>query len=233
MIMNKFFNPLRQFHYKYVIGEILLIFIGISLSLYFEEWKTDRAERKKEKELLTEEIQAVQRDTSEIDLVIKINDECYKQMTYLIDTARFETQPTSKTMKYLSRMELMRTYKPDLSAYENIKQEGFTIISNTSIKTSMIRYYQEMAKLTFWTEWQRDHHFPHFVPYKFDSFSVYTFGVEAVPEDFDKLKADKRFWKLLRESKRVYKMTSEIAKEKKQIASEFLNRIQDANRTDY
>lgn len=229
MILNRLIDPLRQFNYKYVVGELLLIFVGISLSLYFDEWRTNRTERKKERELLTEEIQAVQRDTLQINLLIEINDELYREMTYLIDTAVFETRPTKKTMKYLSRLNYMATYKPDLSAFENIKQEGFTTISHTSIKAGMIRYYQEMANLEFWTEWQRDNHFIDFKSYKIDAFAVYTFGVEAVPEDFDKLKADKRFWKLLRESRRVYKRTSEIGKEKKRIAIEFLNQVQTEN----
>ena len=99
MIMNKFFTPLRQFNYKYIIGELLLIFIGISLSLYFDEWRTNRTERRKEKELLTEEIQAVQRDILQINFLIETNDELYKQMTYLIDTAIFETRPTKKIRK--------------------------------------------------------------------------------------------------------------------------------------
>lgn len=220
---------MRQFNYKYVIGELLLIFIGISLSLYFDEWRTNRTERKKEKELLTEEIQAIQRDTIQINSLIAMNDELYKQMTYLIDSAILESRPSNKTIKYLSRLNYMPTFTSDPSAFENIKQEGFTIISHTSIKTGMIRYYQEMAKLKFWTEWQRDNHFVDLKSYKTDAFTVYTFGVEAVPEDFDKLKSDNRFWKLLKESRRIYGMTSGNAREKKQIATEFLNQIQSIN----
>jgi hypothetical protein len=229
MIMNKLFNPLRQFNYKYVVGELLLIFIGISLSLYFDEWRTNRTERKREMELLTQLTHAVQSDTSRINWMIKINEEYYKQMTYLIDTGRFEIQPTKKTINYLSRIEWFFIFKPDLSAYENIKQEGFTIISDPSIKEDMVHYYQEMADLTFWTEWKRDNHFQEFNSYKFDAFSVFTWDVEAIPEDFDKLKADNKFWKLLRESKRVYGVTSKDAKEKKEIAIQFLNEIKKLN----
>ncbi|HWA35410.1 MAG TPA: hypothetical protein VG737_14820, partial [Cyclobacteriaceae bacterium] len=144
----------------------------------------------------------------------------------LIDSSRNEKTPSSRTIQYLSDLNYYRTFSPDESAYENFKQEGFEIISNQTIKINIVQYYLQMDKLKSFMEWQRDNHFNEFKTYKLEQFAVYTFGVEAIPEDFDKLKANKIFWRLLSESKRVYGLTSGQAKEKREFGIRFLEQLQ-------
>lgn len=222
MILNKF----RHLNYKYILGELLLIFIGVSLSLYFDNWRTNRKERQKEKELLVLLMESLQRDSVNLSNLIDINRQFYNEMTYLLDSSRLQTEPSGKTTNYLSRLNLYLTYEPDLTAYENIKQEGFGIIADKEIRFEIVRHYQQMNRSKFFTEWQRDNHFLALEPYRFDAFETYNFGIEAIPEDFGNLKRDKKFWRLLSESKRIYGLTTENAVRDKERTIRFIHQIE-------
>ena len=41
----RFFRLGKNFNWKYIIGEILLIFIGINLAIWFNDWNTSRNAR--------------------------------------------------------------------------------------------------------------------------------------------------------------------------------------------
>ena len=226
MFLNRFFNPLRTVNYKYIISEVLLIFIGISLSLYFDQWRSERSGDQKEKQLLAQLIPAIQRDTAHLNTLIKVNNNIAEKMTYLIDSARLEDRPSKKTILYLAHINYFYPCKPDFSAFENIKHEGISLISNQDLRISMIKYYEQMTQQQEWTQNIIDGHFDLITQYVIDDFVDYQFASEAVPEDFPKLKADKRFCKLIRRTKMFCEITASQMSSKQQLAAKFMDQIQ-------
>lgn len=227
MILNRLAS-FKRFNYKYVVGEIVLIFIGISLSLYFEQWRANRANREKEKELLGQLMASVERDTAKLSNLIVVNDVINSRVSWLLDSGRFEAHPSERAIRSLAYINVYYTYSPDFSAYENIKHEGLTLISNQSLRLELIRYYDQMADQKAWTESVMDFHFvKQLTPYVIDSFVDYQREFEAVPEDFDALKNDKRFWKLVNRTKMFTYVTSIQMKDRLKLANNFRVKVKD------
>lgn len=226
MFTNRFLNPLRSVNFKYIISEVLLIFIGISLSLYFDQWRSNRSNEKKEKELLAQLVQAVQRDTVHLNDLIRDNEATSFRMTYLIDSARLDSSPSGKTILNLAYINHFFPFKPDFSAFENIKQEGITLISNQDLRISIIQYYEQMTEQKEWTENILDGHFTQLNPYIIDEFVDYQWSSEAVPEDFRRLKSDKRFWKLVNRTRMFCDVTAIQMRDRKKWAATFINQLE-------
>lgn len=212
-------------NYKYIIGEIVLIFIGITLSLYFDNWKSNRADKKREIELLTLIAEAIPRDTAKLSVLIKTNDTVAKMMEYLLDTGRYEPTLSKKVTENLGFINHYFLFSPDFSPYENIRQEGMALITNRTLRIDMIRYYDQMSDQKKWTENITDTHFTQFSDYIIDDFDDYQFGRMGIPSDFKKLKENKRFWSLVKRTKMFCEVTSGQMRETKKNAVEFLERI--------
>ena len=226
MFLNRFLDPLRSFNFKYIISEVLLIFVGISLSLYFDQWRTNRADDKKEKDLLAQLIPAVRRDSIHLGDLIRRNESVSKKMTFLLDSGRFEKAPSKKTILYLAYINHYFPCKPDYSAFENIKHEGISLITSQNLRISIIQYYEEMTGQKEWTENILDGHFAQLNPYIIDDFVDYQWGAEAVPENFEKLKADKRFWKLVSRTRMFCDVTAVQMSDRKKFATIFINQLE-------
>jgi len=69
-------------------------------------------------------------------------------------------------------------------------------------------------------------HFAQLNPYIIDEFVDYQWSFEAVPENFTELKADKRFWKLVKRTKMFCDVTAFQMKDRREIATTFMTQIQ-------
>jgi hypothetical protein len=83
MILNRI-RKVGNLNWKYAIGEILLIFIGISLSLMFDEWRTSRADRKSEKEVLLLLNESVKNDIEDLKTKITSSDQLLNTLKYFL-----------------------------------------------------------------------------------------------------------------------------------------------------
>jgi hypothetical protein len=224
MILNKLFRRLPQFNLGYVVGEILLIFIGITLSFSFDEWRTNRQKRVKEIEILNQIAVAVRYDTSRLGVLAILNDYASNKMRYLLDSTRLEKSPSPKTLKCLAYLNYYYEFTPDFTAYDNLKNEGLNLVSNSALRLKMMSYYDQMEEQKQWTQNISDEHFGKEVgPYIIDEFSDYLREEKAIPENFDSLNANKRFWKIVKRTKMFYDVTSLQLKSRKKLATEFLH----------
>lgn len=227
MILNRIFGHGKTFNIGYIVGEVLLIFVGITLSFYFEEWRTQRQNRLKEKEILREIFSSVKRDTVRMRNLTQLNEMASKKMAYLLDSTRQEKVLSKKSIDHFGFLNYFITFSPDWSAYNNIKSQGLDIISNTELRFMMIRYYEQMDDLSNWTNNITDIHFKASVlPYVIDEFSIYVQGERAIPEDFESLKKNKRFWKIVQRTKMFDDLTSARLKQRKTSGINFLDALE-------
>ena len=132
-------------------SEILVIFIGISISFFFDEWRENRANDEIVKEHLTVLRTNLVQDTLnlafQIDqgnkLVDSINKLTYSESdAQLIDSIDYHID---KAASYL-------TFTSNQMAYEEIRQTAHTgLIKNDTLKTSFLTYYT--AVIPYCTEW--------------------------------------------------------------------------------
>jgi hypothetical protein len=208
MILNRLFRSFRTLDVKYLVVEFLLLFASISLSLYFNDLQTARAERKKEQAILLQMYKAVRADTTTMRILKTVNRDVSVKMTYLLDSARLQKTPDDKTTRYLAHINLYWSFHPDLTAYQNLQHEGLTLIEDHETRLAVIKYYDHIQSQRTFIESITTNHFQTLTPYIIDEFVDYKLEEEAVPEDFEKLKKDKRFWKLVRRSKMFCDITA-------------------------
>jgi len=150
--MIKFFRKIRYNlmktgktgkYFKYAIGEIILVVIGILIALQINNWNENRKAKEKEIKLLIE----LKDDLLETKNDLLTDIEKAKQIlntTNSIYKAIIQDQISDITPFKLSTSYILETAMlfPKLSAYEAIQSEGITIISNDNLRKKITDFYQ-------------------------------------------------------------------------------------------
>jgi hypothetical protein len=226
MILNRLFKSFRSLDVKYLIIEFLLLFLSISLSLYFSNIQNELSQRKKENAILHQMHRAVQADSTSMNILQMVNRDVSLKMSYLLDTGRFEEKPSPKTIHYLAHINLYWQFWPDLTAYQNLQEEGLTLVEDQAVRLSIIKYYDHIQEQKSFVDDMIEHHFRSLTPYVIDEFVNYLREIEAVPEDFESLKKNKRFWKQVRRTKIFCDITADQMEGRIKEASEFRSILQ-------
>ena len=107
-------------YFKYAIGEIILVVIGILIALSINNWNESRKQDVTEKEFITGILNDLKQDKAYIELVIKIADK--KQNTYKhISNNLSELYKTNR--KYLS---IILEKDRDFSRRKTVLQKAFS-----------------------------------------------------------------------------------------------------------
>ena len=150
--MIKFFRHIRRSlinqnkmgkYFKYAIGEIILVVIGILIALQINNWNENRKQGLREASVLDELKQGLE---SNRDILEKRK----------LQFKEFQ----SKSKKLIDHLEAKRTYHDSLDSYfyvptgnysfgisyatfENLKSQGLDIISNKDLRLNLVKLYEE------------------------------------------------------------------------------------------
>lgn len=216
-------------YFKYAIGEILLVMIGILLALQVNNWNNNRLKYQKEKSLLIqlqENLGNMMNDLNgDFELLsygmvsdLKIQEYINKNMPYK-DTMCFD-------FHWIIKDEYIY---PITSAYEQMKEEGMEIIRNDSIRNSVRSVFEfSLPRISkqnpfypdleeFFGDFYRKNFTPNNDPNLIYNFKLYSFDFKYpykdsfkgkeynvyfgfVPNNFEKLKRNTEFQMLLRQA---------------------------------
>lgn len=125
---------------KYV-SEILVIFIGISMSFFFDEWRENRQDEETVRKHLTFLRTNLIQDTIQLTGIVKYGNQFVRsihQLTYF----KHESEITDSISFHIDNAASYLTFKPNQMAYEEIRQTAHTnLIQNDSLKTLFLSYY--------------------------------------------------------------------------------------------
>jgi hypothetical protein len=156
--MIKFFGRLRQNllsegktgkYFKYAIGEIVLVVLGILIALSINNWNTQKNNEQKEKDALTEMYQGLVSNNKQ--LMTLENEE--KRIVKIIDSLFLEKSQrgtfSNDTLKvYLGKAFVANRPKFVTTAYDVLLSSGIGLIQNTEIRYSIAKYYgQDLPKV--------------------------------------------------------------------------------------
>lgn len=158
--MIKFFRKIRQNllsegktgkYFKYAIGEIILVVIGILIALQINNWNQDRKASIKEKLILKEFKTSIDNDLLHFEenytWRLERKKDGLDSLFYYIKNDN--TIPDTLVTIFYSMMSqnILLTY--DEGPYEALKSTGLDIIRNDSLRTLINRTYSRLPKLTF------------------------------------------------------------------------------------
>ena len=150
--MLKFFRKIRKNfiansnfsrYSLYAIGEIILVVIGILIALQVNNWNESKKEKEKEIRLLIELKNDLLETKSDLITDVEKANQILETTNVLYKAASenkiSDNNPFELKTAYLLETSLLY---PKLSAYEAIKSEGITIISNDILRKKITDFYQ-------------------------------------------------------------------------------------------
>lgn len=152
----------KNLDWKYAIGEIVLIFIGITMAISFNNWNASRQQTKTEVKSLAEIKNAIKQDM--IDVKENIEGftnrvELYQRLLQHIEN----DQPFDDTLNQTIQNILgLTTFLSNSGPYETLKSRGVETISNDSIRAKISLYYDFDYELILSRERQ---HYAHYMEY--------------------------------------------------------------------
>lgn len=151
--MIKFFRKIRYDlmeknrtgkYLKYAIGEIALVVIGILIALQINNWNEYRKDRIKEKAILHELKENIQININLLDEYIRYHESNNQSAQIILKTLR-NKQTYSDTLDkhfHRTRIQLAGTSYLSHLGYESLKNQGFDILSNKTLKNEILNLFE-------------------------------------------------------------------------------------------
>ena len=151
--MIKFFRKIRQNllsegktgkYFKYAIGEIILVVIGILIALSINNWNENRKSYKSERLLLSEMLNALKSDLGRTKFIYE-NRALKKDKaieTLINDLNKVNLPHDSVLSPSFWQMTMTLSFVYDKGAYESLKSHGLEIIQNDSLRQKIVRVYE-------------------------------------------------------------------------------------------
>lgn len=215
--MINFFRKIRQKmlaenkfskYLLYAIGEIVLVVIGILIALQVNNINEQRKVNDFEVKILKEIRSNLQTDLTEIredlDFMVDVNKACLDIKNYLL-TLNEQTDSLSYSASIL---RVTPHFSPINSGYDLLKSRDVGIIKNDSLRNTISFHYDMLYPYYKTYEEERSRfHALHSEPILLEYFSMnfdnnqnlnyHGFYFEISNEDYQKLKNDSKFFKLL------------------------------------
>ena len=226
--MIKFFRKIRQNllsegktgkYFKYAIGEIALVVIGILIALSINNWNENKKDRKLEKEFLIGLQETLQIDLERNLYSQKINKEAVNSMHFLIKRME-ENSPYNDSLKYhFGAMSQFHFWDLSESVFESLKAKGLDLITNNNLRDSLALAYGNHNKSINYAGFRYHDHIDHAIFNIFNTRFEKVWGgadseikVYMEPLNYEALKSDQEFLFFLKSLPNIhyYKLTTPL-----------------------
>lgn len=178
--------------WKYAIGEIVLIFIGITMAIWFNNWNESKKERTIEIKSLKEIREAIRLDLDDIEINIEGFSKRTELYALLINHLENDMPPNKKLKELFPYFLGITTFLSNIGPYETLKSRGIAIITNDTIRNKVSRYYDlEYEKVQTDEKLHHDHYREYLKPLLMEHFDLSTPLIQ--PLDYETLVKDNTF----------------------------------------
>ena len=126
--------------------EIFLIFIGINLSIWFNNWNQERKERRIEIQVLEELQTSLSMDMERAEHAVKMYTERVYVFYMLVDYIENKKPMDDSLIKVFPKISGLTYFLQNRAAYESYKSKGLELIENDSLRLGIIEYYETEIK---------------------------------------------------------------------------------------
>ena len=197
-------------YFKYAIGEIVLVVIGILIALQINNWNENKKERKLEKKVLTELLSSLENNYNSM-----VSDSTYRALWN--KSSDIVINFIESDLPYVDSLNIhfQHARKPgtnlslSYAGYEGLKNVGFGIITSDSLRKNIV----ELFELTHKSLLEEMEYFESFQPerqaqidrlfsYDEDKFNLdKPFDVPLIPNNLNTLKSDPLFLPMIKSIK--------------------------------
>jgi len=205
--MIKFFRKIRQNllsegktgkYFKYAIGEILLVVIGILIALQINNWNEEKKTNLFQHKILVELHSSALNNIHELNEGIKMNEEAKKSCEIILYHLANNIEYQDSLDISFSKSLFWYKYVPDDSSYESVKTYGLHIIKNDSIR-NLIPKVNESKVDWIQTREKRNHDFFYLTiqPVSLELFESTTDWKRMTPMNYNNLNNNKKYLHIL------------------------------------
>lgn len=161
LMENKTAKPARTTqsgrYFKYAIGEIVLVVIGILIALQINNWNTQRQVRQLEVKYLNEIAKNLKPDLQDIRFNIQFNTDRLLASEMVLKCLDEHTVYSDTMDVYFGGLLYTTRSVVNYSAYETLRSRGLEIVSNDSLRQMITKLYAFQYHNVIDFEIQDDH----------------------------------------------------------------------------
>ncbi|MFK7781485.1 DUF6090 family protein [Psychroserpens sp.] len=171
--MIKFFRKIRQNllsegktgkYFKYAIGEIILVVIGILIALSINNWKNYQDDRTEEQILLQNLQQEFTKNLNELNSDHKINIEMLNATYHFLETDMHKKSP-KQIDSLMGKLSTFATFDPSIGYISQATSSGkLDLIQSDSLKIHLSQWSGELNDLKEDVVIRREHWLNHLLP---------------------------------------------------------------------
>lgn len=153
--MIKFFRKIRQNllmenktskYFKYAIGEIVLVVIGILIALQINNWNNNRIEKQFETQILKEISKSIKNDIRRNKAILNKRvlpkKSAIEKLIKNLNSSSMESD--SILYSYFNKIRQGVTFTYDNGPYESLKSAGLVKIKNDSLRSRLVNLYNNV-----------------------------------------------------------------------------------------
>jgi len=163
--MIKFFRRIRhnllsenktRKYFKYAIGEIVLVVIGILIALQINNWNEQRKVADFELQILYSFKESLGTDLADIDYNINSHNRSLHAANSILNLLKSSTPIQEDSVAGLFSQVMMPTrFVHSTSAFESLKSKGLNIISNNDLQKKIVDVYD--SQYSFFLQSEQDY----------------------------------------------------------------------------
>jgi hypothetical protein len=179
-----------EFNWKYAIGEIALIVVGITIALAANSLYEGRKDRQDEKVLLQQMHLTLEEDLRELSRRAMTMQQVEQDIAALLNHLEDDKPYSDELGSYFRSLSRFRGVRMRLAPFEALKARGLELISSDSLRMQLISLYEdEFPALAGATSFNRIFAQEKITPYLMTNFRQVD-SREWVPYDYERIKSD-------------------------------------------
>jgi len=129
-------------YFKYAIGEIVLVVIGILIALQINNWNERRKASIVEVEILKEIKSSLQKDLDNLKGNSRTQNNILRSQNLILDWIEKDLEYQDSLSKHFSNLTNLTIFRPNASTFESLKQMGLRTITNDSLRNKILNLYE-------------------------------------------------------------------------------------------
>jgi hypothetical protein len=185
--------------WRYAVGEIALIVVGVTIALAASSWYEGRQARRDEVLILRQLRQTLGEDLQHINTTWEMTRQREQKIMALLAHLESDKPYTPELAWYFQSLFGWRIVRIKTAPFEALKVQGYRMISNAMLREKLISFYEDdYARLAYNSNLDRDFAIEKIQPYFFRNFVIRagtSNDIEGgsqvwVPKDYDSIKAE-------------------------------------------
>ena len=178
------------FNWKYAIGEVALIVVGITIALAANSWYEERKDLQDEMVLLQQMQQTLMEDLEELSRRSMIAQQIEQDIAALLNHLEDDKPYSNELGGYFRSLSRFVGVRMRLAPFEALKARGLELISNDSVRMQLISLYEdEFLILVNSTNFSRIFAQETVVPYLMTNFRQVE-SRDWIPYDYEQVRSD-------------------------------------------